>query len=58
MSKILTEPGGGDGSSDVVDCDNEAVGSIKGGDDGRHDSDISSRAGNSTHGKGGKPFRS
>ncbi|GMN20138.1 hypothetical protein TIFTF001_050007 [Ficus carica] len=54
---------GEDDSSDVVGYDDEADGSIKGGDDGMHDSDIPSRAGNSTRGKGragkeGKPFRS
>ncbi|GMN46201.1 hypothetical protein TIFTF001_015379 [Ficus carica] len=47
----------------MVGCGDKAGDSIKGGDDGRYDSDILSKAGNSTHrkgraGKGGKLFRS
>ncbi|GMN47798.1 hypothetical protein TIFTF001_016982 [Ficus carica] len=64
MTRDDIYPGSGeDDSGDVVGCDDEVGGSIKGGDDERHDSDIPSRAGNSTRGKGragkgGKPFRS
>jgi hypothetical protein len=37
---FLPNPGGEDDSSDVLRCDDDADGIIKGGDDGRPDSDI------------------
>ncbi|GMN50794.1 hypothetical protein TIFTF001_019955 [Ficus carica] len=64
MARDDIYPGSGeDDSGDVVGCDDEAGGSIKGGDDGRHNSDIPSRTGNLSRGegrtgKGGKPSRS
>ena len=39
---FLLNPGSEDDSSDMVGYDDEANSSIKGGDDGRHDSDIPS----------------
>ncbi|GMN55580.1 hypothetical protein TIFTF001_024699 [Ficus carica] len=39
---FLPNLGGEDDSGNVVGCEDEADGSIKGGDDGKHDSDIPS----------------